>query len=205
MPWTLYLFFLVLCKGVAPREKAAPPPPRARPELHAAEPESTPSATRPPPGQMTMYSVYAGDDNQESELTIRCRSERALSNAEAQTLVVGTILEDVVGSNGKMLVPAGSKVVGRAYCDAERSRFLGRGRWTLFAGDHQISARGVLLDRQLREGMSGTEACDGVSSLQVKAAVYRDGIFLHAPAGTEFVLRLQGDVSIQESGSALER
>ncbi|MBV9490729.1 MAG: hypothetical protein JO069_13555 [Verrucomicrobia bacterium] len=157
---------------------------------------------------MTMFSVYVGDGEeagQPQELTFSCRLDRALSNLEARVLVVGTTREDVIGSGGRVLIPAGAKVVGQGFCDAERARFLGRGRWTCFAGDHQISAEGVLLDGGRKEGLEGTENTDAAETVQVKEAIYRDGIFLYVPAGSEFLLRLQGNVSVQELGSAAER
>ena len=69
-------------------------------------------------------------------------------------------------------------------------------------GDHQISALGTLMDARRKEGLTGTELVNGADPIKVKQAIYRDGIFLCVPAGTEFLLRLQGDVSIQELGSA---
>ncbi|MBW0001040.1 MAG: hypothetical protein JO015_18255 [Verrucomicrobia bacterium] len=156
---------------------------------------------------MTLFSVYAGtnQEDQQRALTLRCRLDHAVSNLEPGVLVTGTVAEDVLGDNGSILIPAGSKVVGHGFCDAERARFLGRGRWTCFVGDHQISALGVLMDAGQKEGLTGTEQVDGVDPLQVKQAIYRDGIFLCVPAGTEFLIRLQGKVSIQELGSAYNR
>lgn len=150
-----------------------------------------------------MFSVYAGTtgQDQQRQLNLRCRLDHAVSNLEPAILVTGIISEDVLGSNGGILIPAGSKVVGHGFCDAERARFLGRGRWTCFVGDHQISALGVLMDIKEKEGLAGTESVDGADPVKVRQAIYRDGIFLYAPAGTAFLLRLQGNVSIQELGS----
>jgi hypothetical protein len=152
---------------------------------------------------MTMFSVYAGTsrEDQQRQLTLCCRLDHAVSNLEPGILVTGIVAEDVLGEDGRILIPAGSKVVGHGFCDAERARFLGRGRWTCFVGDHQISALGVLMDAEQKEGLTGTEPASGVDPLKVKQAIYRDGIFLCVPAGTEFFIRLQGNVSIQELGS----
>lgn len=205
MPWPVYLFFLVLVKAVS----TAPPAPTPSASASASVPAVVRSASLTPrpvessPGQMTMYSVYAGtsQEDQQRELTLRCRLDHAVSNLEPGILVAGTVAEDVLGDGGNILIPAGSKVVGHGFCDAERARFLGRGRWTCFVGDHQISALGILMDAGQREGLTGTELVDGVDPVKIKQAIYRDGIFLCVPAGTEFLIRLQGNVSIQELGS----
>ena len=169
--------------------------------LSASPPLPRPSGSSP--GRMTMFSVYAGttQEDQQRALDLRCRLDHAVSNLESGVLVTGTIAEDVIGDNGNTLIPAGSRVVGHAFCDAERARFLGRGRWTCFVGDHQISGLGILMDAGRKEGLTGTELINGVDPLKVKQAIYRDGIFLYVPAGTEFLIRLQGNVSIQELGS----
>gem|GEM_PF-2395795 len=209
MPWPICLFFLVLVKSIstAPLVPVPPAPASASPPavVHTASP--TPGPVGAAPGQMTLFSVYAGtnQEDQQRALTLRCRLDHAVSNLEPGVLVTGTVAEDVLGDNGSILIPAGSKVVGHGFCDAERARFLGRGRWTCFVGDHQISALGVLMDAGQKEGLTGTEQVDGVDPLQVKQAIYRDGIFLCVPAGTEFLIRLQGKVSIQELGSAYNR
>jgi hypothetical protein len=206
MPWPVYLFFLVLVRVAS----TTPPVPTPSASASASFPavilsaSPTPRPVESSHGQMTMFSVYAGtsQEDQQRQLTLRCRLDHAVSNVEPGILVTGTIAEDVLGDNGSILIPAGSKVVGHGFCDAERARFLGRGRWTCFVGDHQISALGILMDAEQKEGLTGTELVDGVDPLKVKQAIYRDGIFLCVPAGTEFLIRLQqGNVSIQELGS----
>ena len=205
MPWPVYLFCLVLVKAASTMVRAPTPSPAVSPPIQAMV-RATPPAPKPAgplPGQMTMFSVYAGttQEDQQRELTLHCRLDHAVSNLEPAILVTGIIAEDVLGDNGSILIPAGSRVVGHGFCDAERARFLGRGRWTCFVGDHQISALGILLDTEQKEGLAGTELIDGVDPVKVKQAIYRDGIFLYVPAGGEFLIRLQGNVSIQELGS----
>jgi hypothetical protein len=205
MPWPVYLFFLVLVKAVSTATPVPTPSASASASVPAVVRSAppTPRPVEPSPGQMTMYSVYAGtgQEDQQRELTLRCRLDHAVSNLEPGILVAGIVAEDVLGDGGSILIPAGSKVVGHGFCDAERARFLGRGRWTCFVGDHQISALGILMDAGQKEGLTGTELVDGVDPIKVKQAIYRDGIFLCVPAGTEFLIRLQGSVSIQELGS----
>jgi hypothetical protein len=203
MPWPVYLFFLVLVKSISTAPMVRLPSASASAPIMVRTASPTPGPGGPSPGQMTMFSVYAGTnrEDQQRELTLRCRLDHAVSNLEPGILVTGTIAEDVLGDNGGILIPAGSKVVGHGYSDAERARFLARGRWTCFVGDHQISALGILMDAGQKEGLTGTEPVNGVDPLKVKQAIYRDGIFLYVPAGTEFLIRLQGSVSIQELGS----
>ena len=118
--------------------------------------------------------------------------------------ILGNVYEDVVGTAGEVLIPAGSKVIGQGFCDPEQGRILGRGRWTFYVGDHQISIEGRLLDESRKEGLPGTENETGQDNAKIKKAIYRDGLYLYIPVGTEFALKLTGNSSIADLGSALD-
>jgi hypothetical protein len=171
-------------------------------------PRSERSAAREPApwsGQRSVLSIYvAPDETAESQRTLEVRGkiDRGLNNLEDRILVAGVVGEDVVSGSGNIIIPAGSKVVGLGYCDAGRGRIMARGHWTFYVSDHQITLEGSLWGNDQREGLPGLEAENGADPDRVKQAIYRDGIYLYVPAATDFVLRLTGNISVRDLGSA---
>jgi hypothetical protein len=164
-------------------------------------PDVTPT---PYPGQMSMFSAYAGSRPKapNSELQVRCKTDRSVSNVDARVPISGVVQEDVVSLAGNILVPAGAKVFGQGFCDAEHARLLGRGSWNFYLSDHQVRVQGTLWDMARVEGLPGDEISGGLEESRVKQAIYRDGIYLYVPSGTEFTLRLSGEVSVEDLPSA---
>jgi hypothetical protein len=95
-------------------------------------------------------------------------------------------------------------VVGQGFCDPERGRILGRGRWTFYMSDRQIRVQGTLLDETKKEGLPGEENEPGQDTAKIKRAIYRDGLYLYIPVGAEFVLKLTGNISVMDLGSAFD-
>jgi hypothetical protein len=158
--------------------------------------------------QMTMFSSYADTDaasgRPANELRIRCKTIRGLNNIEPFVPIEAIILQDVVSGAGNVLIPAGSKLIGRGYCDAEAGRFRSRARWTFYVADHQIAVDGTLFDIAGKEGLTGDENVAGADINRIKQAIYRDGIYLYVPADTSFVLSLRNTVSVGDLPSAFE-
>jgi hypothetical protein len=158
--------------------------------------------------QMTMFSSYADTDaasgRQANELRIRCKTIRGLNNIEPFVPIEAIILQDVLSGAGNVLIPAGSKLIGRGYCDAEAGRFRSRARWTFYVADHQIAVDGTLFDIAGKEGLTGDENGAGADINRIKQAIYRDGIYLYVPADTSFDLSLRNTVSVGDLPSAFE-
>jgi hypothetical protein len=156
--------------------------------------------------KMTLFSVYAnkeqGEGKQVDELRVRCKTARALSNIESFTPIEAIVQEDVVSGAGNILIPAGSKVIGRGYCDAEAGRFRSRGRWTFYVADHQIAVDGTLWDAAGKEGLPGNENVAGADLNRIKQAIYRDSAYFHLPGDTPFTLSLRNNVSVDDLPSA---
>ena len=163
-------------------------------------------APTPGPGQMSFFSVYCGPERDQSdyEITVSCKVGRAINNLDKKVMIVGNVYDDVIGAAGDILIPAGSKVIGRGYCDPEKGRILGRGRWTFYVGNRQINVQGILLDETKKEGLPGEENEPGQDDAKIKQAIYRDGLYLYIPIGTEFMLKLTGSGSVMDLGSAFE-
>ena len=158
--------------------------------------------------KMTLFSScvdpYAASDRQAKELRIRCKTIRGVSNIEPFIPIEAIILQDVVSGTGNVLIPTGSKLIGRGYCDAEAGRFRSRARWTFYVADHQIAVDGTLFDMAGNEGITGDENVVVTDINRIKQAIYRDGIYLYVPADTSFVLSLRNTVSVGDLPSAFE-
>jgi hypothetical protein len=165
-----------------------------------------PSAVRsaPYPGQMSMFSVYAGasEEKLDTDVWVHCKTERSISNMDVRVPIFGVVQEDVVSAAGKILIPAGSKVFGQGYCESERARLLSRGHWTFYLSDHQIEIQGTLWDGTPLEGLAGEEITKGLDESRVKQAIYRDGVYIYVPSGTDFTLRLKSAISVEDLPSA---
>jgi hypothetical protein len=158
--------------------------------------------------KMTMFSSYADTDaasgRQPNELRIRCKTTRGVSNIGPFVPIEAIILQDVVSGAGNVLIPAGSKLIGRGYCDAEAGRFRSRARWTFYVADHQIAVDGTLFDITGKEGLTGDENVAGADINRIRQAIYRDGIYLYVPADTAFDLSLRNNVSVGDLPSAFK-
>jgi hypothetical protein len=201
-----YLFFALLVKGEAEHLRSSRLRPDSTPPVVIDEPRALLPASTPWPGQMTFFSVYCrpADDQSAEQAIVRCRVRRALNNLDHKVVIVGEVREDVVDTAGRVLIPAGSKLIGQGFCDPERGRILARGRWTFYLSDHQIRVEGALLDATSKEGLTGEESEPGEDIAKIKQAIYRDGLYLHVPVGTEFILKLFGNASVADLDSAFD-
>jgi hypothetical protein len=120
-------------------------------------------------------------------------------------MIDGVVQEDVVGSAGKILIPAGSTVIGQGYCDPRQNRILAEGRWAFYLSDHQIAIEGTLWANEQQEGLPAQESGTGLDESKINQTVCHDGIHRSVPEGTDFVLRLTGNISVRDLGSAFER
>jgi hypothetical protein len=201
-----YVFLILLVKAEAEHARAVGSKFVNPPRIVEKTPRVVSPAPSPSSGQMSFFSVYCGPGRgqSESEIIVHCKVGRAINNLDERITILGNVYEDVVGTAGQILIPAGSKVSGRGFCDPERGRILGRGRWTFYVSDHQIGVDGTLLDETKREGLPGAESETGQDDLKIKKAIYRDGLYLYVPVGTEFVLKLTGHTSVTDLDPAFD-
>jgi hypothetical protein len=157
------------------------------------------------PGEMSMYSVYIAPETMEQKVKVRCKTARAVNNIDIYVPIEAVADEDVLGGAGKILIPAGTKIIGRGYCDAEAGRILSRGKWTFYASDHQITVDATLWDETLKEGLEGAQLPEGLDEEHIKQAVFRDGAYVYVPSQTEFILELQGNITVRDLPSAFEK
>jgi hypothetical protein len=202
----VYVFLILLIKAEAEHARTINLRLASEPRAVQKSPPAVAPAPTPWPGQMSFFSVYCGPsvDQSESQIVVRCKVGRTINNLDEKVTIVGSVYQDVLGTAGQVLIPAGSKVIGQGFCDPERGRILGRGRWTFYVSEHQISIEGTLLDESKKEGLPGAESETGQDNTKIKKAIYRDGLYLYIPVGTEFALKLTGKSSVVDLGSAFD-
>jgi hypothetical protein len=159
-----------------------------------------------PVGQPSFFSVYspAAEATNESQVTVHCKTLRDINNLEERITIVGNVQADIVSSVGKIIVPAGTKVIGEGFCDPERNRILSHDRWTFYVSDHLIRVTATMLDPLNDEGLRSTQD-PNLNEAGVKQAIYRDGTYVNVPDGSDFLLRITGNVSIEELNSAFDK
>ena len=157
------------------------------------------------PGEMSMYSAYAAEEAEEQKLKVRCKTDRSLNNIDIHIPIEAVAEEDVIGRAGRILIPAGTKVIGQGYCDAEAGRIVSRGKWTFYASDYQVRVNGTMRDATRKEGLAGTQFAEGLDQERVKQAIYRDGAYLYIPSQTDFILELRGNIEVQNLPSAYDK
>jgi hypothetical protein len=201
-----YLFLALLVKAEAEHARLLGTAPARRPPALVETPRVPQPVSTPWPGQMSFFSVYCGPtrDRLEEETIVTCRLRRAINNLDQKVVITGEVYQDVIDGAGRVLVPAGSKLVGQGFCDPEQGRILGRGCWTIYLSDHEIRVQGTLLDATRKEGLAGEENEIGPNIAKIKQAIYRDGRYLYVPLGTEFILKLFGNASVADLGSAFD-
>jgi hypothetical protein len=163
---------------------------------------SSQAVPTPRPGEMSMFSAYVAPESDQQKFKIRCKTERSISNIESYIPIEALAEEDVVGRSGQILIPAGTKIIGRGYCDPEAGRILSRGKWTFYESDHQIAVEAAMWDEARKEGLESMQCSEGLDQERIKQAVYRDGAYLYIPSQTEFILELEGNITVQDLPSA---
>jgi|GEM_PF-2997572 len=155
----------------------------------------------PPP--ITMLSIRAGIDPSESAvantLGIQCRTYVPISNARQRNVTIhGVVTQDVVSSAGKILIMAGSRVVGRAEFDPENGRLKSNGLWSVYIDGTEIKVQARLLDGIAgMAGMLGQGTSNEDEALQ-REAVVRDGRYVFVPEKASFTLEVHGDISLRD-------
>jgi hypothetical protein len=151
---------------------------------------------------ITMLSIRAGIDQSGpavgNTLGIQCRTYVPVSNARRRNVTIhGVVTQDVVSSAGKIVIMAGSRVVGRAAVDPENGRLKSTGLWSVFCDSTEIKIQARLLDRYAgMAGMLGQETNE--DEALHREAVVRDGRYVFVPEKTSFTLEVYGDISLQD-------
>jgi hypothetical protein len=154
---------------------------------------------------ITMLSIRVDPAEQADSkaLTIQCRTSVAVSNAHGRTVTIhGVVTQEVVASTGKILIMAGSRVVGSGLLDPENGRFKSNGLWSIFFDDAELKVQAQLLDRPAGlPGVLGQETSDEDETLQ-REAVRRDDRSFFLPRNVPFVLEIHGEILLRDLKSS---
>ena len=137
---------------------------------------------------------------------IPCRLEAPLSNSKdgSNLIIRGVVTDNIAGSSGKILIEAGTKVVGVGHIDALTGRIKSYGTWSLVSANHALRARARLLEYAGgRDGIRGQETSPEAQTLQ-RQAIIRDGVYLYVPDQREFTLELLGQFRLEDLPPAEE-
>jgi hypothetical protein len=132
-------------------------------------------------------------------LAIRCRTSAAISNAHGRTVTIhGVVTEEVVSSAGKILIMAGSRVVGSGILDPENGRFKSDGLWSVFFDDTELKVEAELLDRPSGlPGILGEEVSSEDLTLPGEVMT-QDSRSIFVPRNSPFVLELHGEILLRD-------
>jgi hypothetical protein len=132
-------------------------------------------------------------------LGIQCRTYVPISNARRRNVTIhGVVTQDVVSSAGKILIMAGSRVVGKATFDPENGRLKSNGLWSVFTDSTEIKVQARLLDGPGGlAGILGQETSNEGEAVQ-REAVLRDGRYIFVPGNASFTLEVSGDFSLRD-------
>lgn len=137
--------------------------------------DTSPPKPRIPPLSLVVVASTASDDSGLSKeyapfgRLIPCQTVITLESSKLETPVIGLVTDDV-WHNGRLIIPAGAEVHGRASLDRSRERIAASGRWVIVWRDAtgmngtELVLSGIALDREkndvngefgLRDGSAG--------------------------------------------------
>ena len=146
---------------------------------------------------ITMLSIRVDpvQNTMAKTLAIQCRTSVPFNNSHGRIVTIhGVVSQEVVSSTGKILIMAGSRVVGSGRLDLENGRFKSDGLWSIFFDDTELQVQAQLLDRpEGLPGILGQEAPNEDEDLR-----RRDGRSIIVPQNAPFVLELRGEIQLHD-------
>jgi hypothetical protein len=97
---------------------------------------------------------------------IPCELIVTVDSSSAQTPIIGLVTEDIY-FGGRLLIPAGTEVHGKAQTDRTRERIASSGGWTFVWQDgREMRVSGLALDREFDPDGTGWGITDGSAGLR---------------------------------------
>jgi len=97
---------------------------------------------------------------------IPCELIVTVDSSSIQTPIIGLVTEDIY-HNGRLIIPAGTEVHGKAQTDRTRERIASGNNWTLvWTGGEELRLSGIALDREADPGGDGWGITDGSAGLR---------------------------------------
>lgn len=163
-------------------------------------PDSAATKPRPLPLSLVVAAVSAKSADPLSETyapygrLIPCQTVVTLESSKIETPVIGLVTDDV-WHNGRLIIPAGAEVHGRAALDRSRERIAASGRWVVVWRDAtdmngtELVLNGIALDRSkddttgefgLRDGSAGLVGdllrTDDLEQIKLFASTFLAGV-----------------------------
>jgi hypothetical protein len=114
-----------------------------------------PPDTNPPP-----LSVYAPMGR-----LVQCQLVNTVESGAEDTPIIGLVTEDL-WHNGRLVIPAGTEVHGRARVDALRERIISSGSWAIVRQTgEELLVNGIALDREYNDKTRTWGLTDGSPGL----------------------------------------
>jgi Bacterial conjugation TrbI-like protein len=160
----------------SPVANVAPATATAAPET-ASEPEAKKSPNHAPPKpEVLPISLFAeppqaeqkplGKDYAPYGRLIPCELIVTVDSSSIQTPIIGLVTEDIY-HDGRLIIPAGTEVHGKAQTDRSRERIASSGSWTLVWQDgKELRLSGIALDREADPNGDGWSITDGSAGLR---------------------------------------
>ena len=148
-----------------------------------------------PSSTMLSIRVDPVQNSMAKTLAIQCGTSVPVSNAHGRTVTIhGVVSQEVVSSAGKILIMAGSRVVGSGRLDLENGRFKSDALWSIFFDDTELQVQAQLLDRPAGlPGVLGQEAL-----IEDEVLRRRDGRCFIVPRNAPFVLEVRGEIQLRD-------
>jgi hypothetical protein len=97
---------------------------------------------------------------------IPCELIVTVDSSAIQTPIIGLVTEDIY-HNGRLIIPAGTEVHGKAQTDRSRERIASGNNWTLvWSSGEELRLSGVALDREADPSGDGWAITDGSAGLR---------------------------------------
>ena len=103
---------------------------------------------------------------------IPCELIVTVDSSGIQTPIIGLVTEDIY-HNGRLIIPAGTEVHGKAQTDRSRERIASGNNWTLvWSSGEELRLSGIALDREADPGGDGWGITDGSAGLRAGKQFY---------------------------------
>jgi hypothetical protein len=131
-------------------------------------------------------------------LAIQCRIAWPSMARTARPSRYTALSRKVVSSSGKILIMAGSRVLGSGLLDCENGRFEPDGLWSVFFDETELQVQAQLLDRPAGlPGLLGQDTSNEEEALE-KEEVMRNRRSIFVPQNAPFLLQIHGRILLRD-------
>ena len=160
----------------SPMANLPPPTATATADMTSQREAERQSNHAPPKPEVLPISLFAETPQSEQKQLsknyapygrlIPCELIVTVDSSGIQTPIIGLVTEDVY-HDGRLIIPAGTEVHGKAQTDRSRERIASSGNWTLvWQSGEELKLSGIALDREADPNGDGWGITDGSAGLR---------------------------------------